>query len=269
MSGERKRGFIRLGSESEVAAEPPKKWGLPDYSAEQHKTARETAMNYDPSWMPNFDEPEEEEPVQLTEQDIELIKQAAYQEGLEQGKAEGYQQGFEQGKEAGYNVGHEEGLVAGQAEGIEAGQAVIEEHVNTFIGLANQFAQPLELMNAQVEKQLVDMVLTLVKEVVHVEAQTNPQVILDTVKGSVEALPVSGHAITLKLNPQDCEIIEQAYGEQQLQLRNWTLVSEPALNRGDVQIEAGESSVNYRMEERIRSVLQSFCGTNRHQQGNE
>jgi flagellar assembly protein FliH len=42
---------------------------------------------------------------------------------------------------------------------------------------------------------------------------------------------------------------------------------EPALNRGDVQIEAGESSVNYRMEERIRNVIQSFCGVNRHQGG--
>ena len=31
------------------------------------------------------------------------------------------------------------------------------------MNLANQFAQPLELMNAQVEKQLVDMVLCLVK----------------------------------------------------------------------------------------------------------
>lgn len=267
MSGERKRGFIRLGSDNTV--EPPKKWGLPDYGAETHKQARETAMNYDPSWMPSFDEPENEEPVQLTEQDIELIKQVAYQEGIEQGQAEGYQQGFEQGKDAGFQAGHEEGLAAGKEEGLQAGQSVIEEHVQTFIGLANQFAQPLELMNAQVEKQLVDMVLTLVKEVVHVEVQTNPQVILDTVKASVEALPISGHAITLKLDPEDCTIIRQAYGEQELDLRNWTLVSEPALNRGDVQIEAGESSVNYRMEDRIRNVLHSFCGTNRHQQGNE
>lgn len=60
------------------------------------------------------------------------------------------------------------------------------------MALANQFAQPLDLLNAQVEKQLVDMVLALTKEVVHVEVQTNPQVILDTVKASVEALPIAG-----------------------------------------------------------------------------
>ncbi|NMS31933.1 FliH/SctL family protein, partial [Vibrio parahaemolyticus] len=44
-------------------------------------------------------------------------------------------------------------------------------------------------------------------------------------------------------------------------------VAEPSLNRGDVQIEAGESSINYRMEERVKSVLHSFCGANRHQEG--
>ncbi|GAL14747.1 flagellar assembly protein FliH [Vibrio astriarenae] len=44
-------------------------------------------------------------------------------------------------------------------------------------------------MNAQVEKQLVDMVLTIAREVVHVEVQTNPQVILDTIKESVDVLP--------------------------------------------------------------------------------
>ncbi|MFA0412866.1 flagellar assembly protein FliH [Vibrio renipiscarius] len=265
MTGERKRGFLRLDDDQQI--EQAQKWGLPDYTPEHHGQARETAMNYDPSWMPNFNEPEEEVPATLTEQEIELIKQQAYQEGLHQGQEAGFKQGYEKGKEQGLEDGQKEGLEAGKLEGVAAGQEFIQQQVQTFVTLANQFAQPLELMNAQVEKQLVDMVLTLVKEVVHVEVQTNPQVVLDTIKQSVESLPISGHAITLKLHPDDVEIIRSSYGEENLEFRNWTLLSEPALNRGDVQIEAGESSVNYRIEERIRSVLQSFCGTNRHQGG--
>ncbi|PMJ91404.1 flagellar assembly protein FliH [Vibrio sp. 10N.261.55.A7] len=264
MSGERKRGFLRLDNDSEAQ---PKKWGLPDYGAEVNKEAKDTAMNYDPGWVPSFDEPVEEAPVELTDADIENIKQSAYQEGLLQGQEAGFKQGYEKGKEQGLEEGHKEGLESGQTEGLVAAQEQIDQQVQTFVGLANQFAQPLELMNAQVEKQLVDMVLILVKEVVHVEAQTNPQVILDSLKQSVEALPVSGHAITLKLHPEDAEIIRQSYGEKELDFRNWTLHTEPALNRGDVQIEAGESSVNYRLEERVRSVISSFCGSNRHQGG--
>ena len=75
------------------------------------------------------------------------------------------------------------------------------------------------------------MVLILVKEVVHVEAKINPKVVLDTVKQSVESLPVSGHSITVKLHPDDVEIVRSAYGEGELEFRNWLLVSEPALNR--------------------------------------
>lgn len=264
-SGERKRGFLRLDDDAQI--EKPERWGMPDYTPQTHKTAKKTAMNYDPSWMPIAEPAAEEAPLELTEEQIELIKQGAYQDGLHQGQEAGFKQGYEKGKEQGLQEGHQEGLEAGKIEGVAAGQEFIQQQVQTFVGLANQFAQPLELMNAQVEKQLVDMVLTLVKEVVHVEVQTNPQVILDTIKQSVESLPVSGHAITLKLHPDDVEIIRSSYGEQELDFRNWTLMPEPALNRGDVQIEAGESSVHYRMEERIRSVIQSFCGVNRHQGG--
>ncbi|MCG9583182.1 flagellar assembly protein FliH [Vibrio tubiashii] len=265
MSLERKRGFLRLDNDEQV--EKPERWGMPDYTSQTHKQAKETAMNYDPSWMPIAEPVAEEAPKELTEEEIELIKQQAYQDGLHQGQEAGFKQGYEKGKEQGTQEGHQEGLEAGKIEGVAAGQEFIQQQVQTFVNLANQFAQPLELMNAQVEKQLVDMVLTLAKEVVHVEVQTNPQVILDTIKQSVESLPISGHAITLKLHPDDVEIIRSSYGSEELEFRNWTLMAEPALNRGDVQIEAGESSVNYRMEDRIRSVIQSFCGVNRHQGG--
>ncbi|PFG55646.1 flagellar assembly protein FliH [Vibrio sp. ES.051] len=265
MAGDRKRGFIR--PDEDDAMLEPQRWGLPDYGESKAKQVKQTAFNYDPGWVPNFDEPEEAQVLELTEEQIEQIKQGAYQEGLYQGQEAGFKQGYDKGKEEGLQAGHLEGVELGKAEGVTAGQEYIQQQVETFMNLANQFTQPLELMNAQVEKQLVDMVLCLVKEVVHVEVQTNPQILLDTVKQSVEALPISGHAITLHLHPEDVAIIRSSYGEEDLDCRNWTLVAEPSLNRGDVQIEAGESSISYRMEERIKSVLHSFCGTNRHQEG--
>ncbi len=266
MSLERKRGFLR--PDEDGASVKPEKWGLPDYTSETHKNAKETAFNYDPGWIPDFDEPVTAIPVELTESAIEEIKKDAHQEGYHQGQEAGFNAGYEKGKEQGVQEGQIEGLELGKAEGIQEGQAFIKQQVDHFMDLANQFAQPLELMNAQVEKQLVEMVLTLTKEVVRIEVQTNPQVILDTIKESVEALPISGHAITFKLNPEDVSIVQSAYGDEELNCRNWTLASEPSLNRGDVQIEAGESSVSFKMEERIRSVIHSFCSANRFQ-GNE
>ena len=265
MSFERKRGFLRL--ESDESVEKAERWGMPDYTSQTHKEARQTAMNYDPSWLP-ISEPEvEEKPKELTEEEVEFIKQQAHDAGFHQGQEAGFTQGYDKGKEQGVAEGHAEGLEVGKQEGLVEGQDQILQQVETVVKLANQFAQPLELINLQVEKQLVDMVLMITKEIVHVEVQTNPQIILDTIKQSVETLPIGGHSITLKLHPEDIEIINSVYGEEEMNVRNWTLTSEPALNRGDVQIEAGESSVNYLMEDRIRNVLQSFCGMNRHSGG--
>ena len=146
------------------------------------------------------------------------------------------------------------------------GKEYIQQQVES-MNLANQFAQPLELMNAQVEKQLVDMVLCLVKEVVHVEGANQPSNYSRYGEAVCRSAAYFGHPITLHLNPDDVAIIRSAYGEEELDCRNWTLVAEPSLNRGDVQIAAGESGINYRMEERIKSVLNSFCGANRHQGG--
>jgi flagellar assembly protein FliH len=259
---ERKRGFLRPGKDDDVA--DAKRWGLPDYGSDVATGAKETALNYDPGWIPEKKVSVDEEPVELTEEEIEQIRQGAYQDGLLQGQEAGFKQGYEKGKAEGLEAGHTEGFSQGQSEGLEAGQEIIREHTEHFIHLADQFAQPLALMNNQVERQLVDMVLGLVREVVHVEVQTNPQIILDTIKACVESLPIAGHEITLKLNPEDVSIIRDAYGDEALKMRQWILVTEPSLSRGDVEIEAGESGVTYHMEDRLRTVLQNFSGKNRH-----
>jgi flagellar assembly protein FliH len=262
MSIDRKRGFLRPEPSSEDEISQPQIWGLPDYA--EHQIAQETALNYDPSWAPDFEEAEPEELRPFTQEELENIRQDAYQEGLFEGKEAGFKQGYEKGKAEGLEAGHVEGVELGKTEGLEQAQQTVDQHIASLVELASQLAKPLELINAQVERQLVDMVLILVKEVVHLEVKTNPQILLDTVKQSVESLPIAGQSISLKLNPEDAELVRQAYGEEELKQRNWNMVSEPSLQRGDVQIEAGESSVSYLMEERIRSVLQQFSSANRH-----
>jgi flagellar assembly protein FliH len=262
MNQPRKRGFLRPDDEANLQ---PEDWGLPDYTSQARSDVRETALNYDPGWMPDFEEAEEEAPKPLTLEEVEQIRQDAYQEGLMSGKEAGFNQGYEKGKEKGIADGQQEGHQQGLEQGLEAAKAQIEEQATQFIALAEQLTQPLELMNAQVEKQLVDMVLHLTKEVIHVEASTNSKLILDTVKESVESLPMAHIDIHFKLHPEDIDLVEQAYGKEQLATRDWTLISEPSLNRGDLQIEAGDSRVDFLLEERIKAAFQRFCAVNRHQ----
>ena len=265
MSISKKRGFIRITDESEL--QKTNIWESPDYS-DPDKPARETALNYDPSWTPSVPKEEEPEEFVLTDEIIEQIKQGAYNEGLIQGQEFGYKEGLEKGQAEGFEAGKPEGYQTGYDEGIAAGQAEIEERIKQLIEMADKFAAPLELMDSQVEKQLIDMVLALTKEVIHVEVKTNPQVLLDTVRESVETLPVTEREISISLHPDDHQRVVDAYGEEALAQKQWTLTSEPSMNIGDITIQASDSKVSYLLEERIKSVLAKFCGVNRHQ-GNQ
>jgi flagellar assembly protein FliH len=263
MSVNPRRGFLRIpeSEQQETTAE----WDLPNYAGAEQE-AKETAYNYDPGWMPEAHADEFEQPMVLTEEQIELIKQGAYNEGLGQGQEAGFAQGFEQGKNEGFTEGKSEGHTAGLAEGLAAGTQQIDDQVKQLVMMVDQFSEPMALLNSQVERQLIDMVLALTREVIHVEVQTNPQLILDTFRESVETLPVNERDIQIFLHPTDVEQITTAYGEEAIAQKTWTLHAEPSLNQGDIKISAGNSSVNYLIEERIKTVLQKFCGVNRHQE---
>ncbi|CED72034.1 flagellar assembly protein FliH [Aliivibrio wodanis] len=262
MSISKKRGFIRITDESEL--QKTNIWESPNYS-DPNQPARETALNYDPSWKPALPEEEKEEEFVFTDEIIEQIKQGAYNEGLVEGQEVGYKDGLEKGQSEGFEVGKPEGYSVGYQEGLAAGEEEIQTRIQQLIEMADKFAAPLELLDSQVEKQLIDMVLALTKEVIHVEVKTNPQVLLDTVRESVETLPVTEREISILLHPEDHQRVVEAYGEEALEQKQWTLMSEPSMNLGDINIQASDSKVSYLLEERIKSVLNKFCGVNRHQ----
>ncbi|OAN18611.1 flagellar assembly protein FliH [Photobacterium jeanii] len=264
MTIERRRGFLRV---TEHQAQELERWAFPDYADEQLEP-RDNAINYDPQWEPEPLEPEEEPgPPPLTAADLDEIRQSAYEEGVAEGRSAGHDEGFEVGKQAGLEAGLLEGREQGLAEGIAQGQQVITEHVSALASVIEKLAAPLQQMDVEVESQVVNMVVALAKELIRVEVQTNPQVILQTVREVVSALPIAGRSITLQLHPEDLAIIRDAYSEDDLANRQWQLQAEPAMNRGDLQVSSGDSSVDFLMEDRIRQLLQQFQGVNQQPPG--
>ncbi|KEY91530.1 flagellar assembly protein [Candidatus Photodesmus blepharus] len=262
MFNKKKLGFLRP-NKNQAIVEEAKKWKLPDYSDKTNKKIRkETAVNYNPKRTLNFNEPIKKEIPPLTEEDIESIKKNAYQEGVLKGKETGFKKGYDKGKKQGLDVGYQEGVDQGKIKGIKEGQEFIQQQVQTFIKLADKFNQPLEMITDQIEKQLIDMILILVKEIVHIEVKTNPKIVLDTIKQSIKALPISEHTTILKLHPDDIEIIHSFYSKKELDSRKWILSAESTLNRGDIQIKVNESNLDYKIEDRIQSVIRNFLISN-------
>ncbi|MDD1783268.1 flagellar assembly protein FliH [Enterovibrio sp. ZSDZ35] len=262
MSLDRRRGYIRTSEQPEDVLE---RWEIPSYAAGKPQP-KDTALNYDPSWEPpELEEPDVEPELDLsmlTAEVLEEIRQSAYEEGHEEGR----EAGFDEGKTSGLEQGKIEGLEAGKAEGFEQGladgQQLVEERCRHLDVMLTKLAFPIHQIDHQVQQQVVELAMHLAKSVIQTEVMTNAQVILNTLREAVNALPMAGRQVTIYLHPDDMEVVTSAHSVESLRDREWRLIAEPSLNRGDIQVACGDSIVDYRIEDRISQALSRFAGQN-------
>ena len=232
--------------------------------------AESNVLGYAANWYEAEQQPQqaedddELEPEQqpLTLEEIEAVRQAAYDDGFVEGREAGFAQGLEEGRQQGLQEGHQQGFEQGQTEGLTLGKSQIDEQAAHWKLLAEQLTKPLAQMDEQVEQQLVYLALRLAKSLIRHEAKTSPDLLLTSLKEAVALLPCAEEGITLSLHPEDLQLIRDVYCEEECQRRGWTLQAEPALQRGDLQLASRTSSIDWMLEERIDNLLRNFLRSN-------
>jgi flagellar assembly protein FliH len=242
-------------------------WSLPNVKPTTDEDDGQTnALGKSRRWR--FEPPEETEiaePVPLTAEEIEEIRQAAFDEGFNHGKEEGFAKGFDEGKAAGHQegivTGHEEGVSNGLAEGKETN----EQQAAAMQSLIEQLHQPLANVEKNVEAQLLQLVVQLTQAVTKHEAKTNPDILLSAVSEGIKALPAQESQTQILLNPQDIRIIEEQFGAGHIQKQGWRLLAAPQLPAGSCQIENSTSNIDLNIKSRLDEVLESFLQEALHQ----
>ena len=262
MNDERRRGFMRV---PEHQAQELERWAYPDYSHDRDHES-ENALNYDhQSYLDQqqlqqqqLSQSEPPPPPLITAAELEAMQQSAYDEGVEQGRQAGHSEGFSQGHAEGVTAGHDEGLAQGLQQGLEQAQVQIDQQVALLVAVMDKFANPIAQVDSEVEQQLLLLVNGLTKALIRVEVKTNPQVLLNTVREVVATLPIAEREIKMHLHPEDVALIHASFDEADLQQRQWSLIAEPSLQRGDLQLACGSSSVDYLIDDRILHSLTTF-----------
>jgi len=242
-------------------------WSLPAVEAENKQVDETTnAMGRKPSWR--FEPPEEievEEVIPLTAEDIENIRQAAFDEGFNQGKEEGFAKGYDEGKTS----GHEEGIKLGHLEGLETGLAEgkesIDEQSLAWQSLTDQLHKPLQDVEKNVEQQLIHLVVQLTEAITLQEAKTNPDILIGAISAGIKALPSKDAQTQILLHPDDIKRVEQQFGSDHVSVQGWRLLPAPQLMPGSCQIENSTSNVDLSVKSRIKDVLDSFLQDALHQ----
>ena len=242
-------------------------WSLPNV---QTKPAAEQETNTNAfgkkaSWR--YEPPEEAivEPEPLTAEDIEAIRQAAHEEGLNQGKEEGFTQGYEEGKSQGIEEGIIQGIEEGNEKGLLEGKETIDKLSDTWQSLIEQLDKPLASVEKNIEEQLLNLVIQLTEAVVLQEAKTNPDILIAAIAEGIKSLPSNDANTQIHLHPDDIKHVEQQFGEAHIRESGWRLLPAPQITPGSCQIENSTSNIDLQMKSRLKQVLEPFLQDALHQ----
>ncbi|WP_394128752.1 flagellar assembly protein FliH [Shewanella maritima] len=253
----------KTGKSTSNADEEFSHWQLPDVTETPDSTTSNVfghvAKPYERAQV------EEEEAVApLTMADLEQMQLAAEQEGFEQGEAKGHQQGLEKGRLEGLEQGHKEGFEQGVAQGFEEGKQQALVVLDKLNQLVAQFEQPLAILDAEVEAEILTLASSLAKSVISHELKTQPEQILTALRLGIDALPIKDQLVKIRVTADDAKLIKQMYTPEQLQQHQWQLDVDPGLNQGDLMIESLRSSIDLTLAQRMEQVLSEFDSNAQH-----
>lgn len=239
-----------------------KRWPSPVLSSDKKQPEGKTNALNKPlashKVLPQAEAEAELEIKPLTAEDIEQIRQAAFDEGFAQGKEEGFSKGYEEGREQGSADGLSQGQAEGKKLGLEQAAEEIEQKKQELAALLDQLQQPLLQIDQQVEQQLLQLCLAMAEAVIAVEVKTNPAVILKTLADATSVLPLQTEHILIKLHPDDLAVVEQHFTAEQVAERHWQLRAEPSIERGGCLLETPLSSMDRTIKHRLQSSLEHF-----------
>lgn len=241
-------------------------WYLPEFENTQAAELNTNALGMKHDWYEGkrADEPVEDvEPQPMTAEELDAIRQAAYEDGYNEGKEQGYQDGLASGTAEGMSQGESAGQAQGLAQGLAEGQQQIEDKAAAWELLQTQMHSPLAAVNSEVENELIRVATGLAEELIKTEVSFNHDVLLQTLKLALAALPVLEQKITMTLHPDDLAVINEYYSPEECDKRGWLLISEPMMKQGDLVINNEVSSVELLMEQRIKQMMRQFLIANK------
>ncbi len=157
---------------------------------------------------------------------------------------------------------HKEAFEQGLNEGREAGRAEVRAQVEKLEGMFYDLARPFEELDAEVERELLTLAMTLARQIVRRELKTDPTHIIGIVREAIGALPVAARDVRVHLHPEDAAVVRQNLAPTESE-RAWQLVEDPVMARGGCQITTATSRVDARLETRLGAILSELMGTER------
>jgi flagellar assembly protein FliH len=195
-----------------------------------------------------FRQPVEEESVE--EETIEMISD----DELNQIKQRAYQEGFEQGRK--------EGLLSGESE-VNNKKVLLDS-------MLGQLTDPLQQVGQQTQKELLELAFAISKQIVRRELRQDPSQLIAIIRDALKLLPIGSKNIQILLNPEDASIVANLLSiDSDSQESNWQLVQEPSMERGSCVLKTDNSRVDASVDRQVALLFSRIAGGQRAGEDND
>jgi flagellar assembly protein FliH len=163
---------------------------------------------------------------------------------------------IEQWRKQAEEEGYREGIQRAEQDNLLSQQRLLD--------LIDFFEHPLRLLNEDIENQLTQLAVTLAQQLVRRELKIEPGEIIGLIRDSVKLLPGNSRNISIKLHPDDAELVKSALSiDTSDEEHSWKLVEDPMITRGGCEIKSAPSTINATLENRLSALAASVLGGER------
>jgi flagellar assembly protein FliH len=226
------------------------RWALPSFDPEGE--APETPAVQPPA-MPEevvpepVAQPSEDVPLEevkpLTLEELEAIRQDAYNEGFATGEKDGFR--------------------AGQLKAKQEADAQLSGKLRAMEVLMHQLFEPIAEQDRTLEGALVDLVCQITRQVIQRELTMDSSQIRQVLGEALKLLPMGASNVRIHLNPQDFELIKALRERHE---EHWRILEDAALLPGGCRVETEVSRIDATVETRLQQALKQLFEQQREHQ---
>lgn len=157
---------------------------------------------------------------------------------------------------------YNEAFHKGHGDGLKAGEEEIRERVERFDELLSALARPFDILDEQIEKQLVDLSMTVVRQLFRREIAQNPTHVIGVVREAIQLLPIACRSVQVHLHPDDAAIVRECLSPAEGEPA-WVIVEDPLTNKGGCQVTTENSQIDASAETRLNTLIRRIAGDER------
>ncbi|MFL9812334.1 flagellar assembly protein FliH [Stutzerimonas sp. VN223-3] len=213
------------------------RWALPSFDP----------LGAEPEELQTGDDPEEVEDLSHSEDvPVEEVKPLTLDE-LEAIRQEAYNEGF--------STGEKDGFHAGQLKARQEADAALAPKLASLEQVMTQLLEPIADQDRNLEHAMVTLVSQLAREVIQRDLLVDSSQIRQVLRDALKLLPMGASNVRIHINPQDFELVKALRERHE---ETWRIVEDSELLPGGCRIETEQSRIDASVETRLGQAIKQL-----------